>query len=518
MKTPYRLSSVSLLVLLLLTSSALAENVFRVRLVSDPTSFDWNIAHTDVETPVMMNIMEGLVEFDTSMKVKPLLAESWTISPDQKTYTFRLKAGIKWSDGKVLTANDFAYSWQRLLAPLTAAPYASMLYDIEGAEDYNKHKSPDFSQVGIKAVNATTLQVKLRRPVAYFIQMLTFWVTFPLRQDIVEKFGPSWPQAGKTVVLGPFIPVSYRPQSQIVLKRNENYHGKRPDADTVIMQIINEDSTALNLFRSGQLDYARPVNFLELSDMQNTPAYHTAPYYRTCFINVNTSKYPFSLPKVRQALAMGIDRSKLKDVLHHNLESADSFMSDALFPQGKNSALAYNPVQAKKLLLEAVSDPSALPKIEFFTFASDENALLAQFIQDQLKKNLGINVTINMPEFSMYRTQLDLQSGALYQRCWAADYADPDTFFSVFTSDSGNNRTSWKSPRYDELVNTAKATPNGPDRVKLYKEALELLLRAEAPITPLYYDSLTYLLNPKIKNFVINPLNYVFFRDIVFSK
>ncbi len=240
--------------LLSLTSVARAENTFRVRLVSDPTSFDWNIAHTDVETPVMMNIMEGLVEFDANMKVKPLLAESWTVSPDQKTYTFRLKPNIKWSDGKILTAADFVYSWQRLLAPLTAAPYAYMLYDIEGAEDFNTHKNPDFSLVGIKALNPTTLQVKLRRPLAYFIQMLTFWVTFPLRQDIVEKFGPSWSQAGKTVVLGPFIPVSYRPQSQIVLKRNEQYHGKRPEADSVVMQIINEDSTALNLFKSGQLD------------------------------------------------------------------------------------------------------------------------------------------------------------------------------------------------------------------------------------------------------------------------
>ncbi len=252
--------------------------------------------------------------------------------------------------------------------------------------------------------------------------------------------------------------------------------------------------------------------------MQNTPAYHTAPYYRTCFINVNTKKYPFSLPKVRLALAMGIDRSKLKDVLHHNLATADSFMSDALFPQGKNTALAFDPVAAKKMLVEAVGDPAAIGNIEFFTFASDENALMAQFIQDQLKKNLGITVSIKMTEFSMYRTQLDLQSGALYHRCWAADYADPDTFFSVFTSTSGNNRTSWKNKRYDELVNSAAATPNGPERIKQYKEALDILLRQEAPITPLYFDSLTYLLNPKIKNFVINPLNYVFFRDITFTK
>lgn len=498
----------------LAANAALAEKRFTVRIVSDPMTFDWNLAHTDVETPVMMNIMEGLVEFDSKMKVKPMLAQSWSVSQDQKTYTFKLKPGVKWSDGKPLTAGDFAYSWERLLMPLTAASYAYLLFDIEGAEDFNARKISDFSKVGVRVLDPLTLQVKLRRPVAYFTQLLTFWVTFPLRKDIVEKAGPSWSQPGKTVILGPFIPVSYKPQDQIALKRNELYHGKRPDLDTVVIRIINEDSTALNLFKTGQIDYVRPVNFLELAELKNSPALHQSPYFRTCFININTAKYPFSLPKMRQALAMAVDRSKVGAVLHRNMQSADSFLPTSLFPEGKDFALPFNPEKARQLLKDAVGDAKTLPKIEFFTFSSDENALLAQYIQDQLRKNLGLNVSINMPEFSMYRTQLELQSGSLYFRCWAADYADPDTFFAAFLSTSGNNRTSWKNARYDELVKSAAATPNGLERVKLYKEALDILLRKDAPINPLYFDNLTYLINPRIKNFVINPLNYVFFRDI----
>lgn len=493
---------------------ARADSVLRVRLVSDPTTFDWNIASTDTETPVTMNIMEGLVEFDANMKVKPSLAESWTVSSDQTTYTFKLKAGIKWSDGRTLVADDFVYSWQRLLAPLTAASYAYFLFGIEGAEEFNSGKSTDFGTVGVKALGPTTLQVKLKRPVAYFLQMLTFWVTFPVRKDVVDKYGPSWSQPGKTVVLGPFIPDSYKPQSEIVLRRNDFYHGRKPALDKVILRVINEDSTALNLFKAGQIDYLRPVNFLELADMKSSPAFHVSTYFRTCFVGMNTNKYPFNLPKVRQAVSLAIDRAQIGKVLHRDMAAADSLMQSEIFPQGKGEAPAYDPVAAKKLLVEALGENATIPSVEFLTYSSDETALIAQFIQDQLHRNLGLNLTISMPEYSMYRAQLQLQSSFMFYRCWAADYADPDTYFSIFLSASGNNFTAWKSPAYDDLVRKAAATASGPERTKMYKDALELLLRKEAPINPLFYDNLTYLLAPRVKGFVINPLNYVFFRDV----
>lgn len=494
---------------------AWADNQFRVRLLSDPTTLDWNIAHTDAETAVMMNIMEGLVEFDSAMKPKPLLASSWTVSADGKTYVFRLRTDVKWSDGKPLSADDFVFSWQRLLQPSTAAPYAYLLFDIDGAADFNARKTTDFSKVGVKALDAHTLQVRLSHAVAYFPQLLSFWVTFPVRRDLVDRFGTNWARAGKMVVLGPFVPVSYQAQNEILLKRNELYHGKRPAADSVVMRIVNDDSTAMNLFRSGQLDYVRPINGLEISEARSSPAFHTAPYYRTCFIHINTAKYPFSLVKVRQAIAQAIDRSKLAQVAHRELLPASSLTPDAVFPEGKNSVLPFDPVAAKKTLQESGAQITA--PVDLTTFASDENTLIAQYLQDQLSRNAGIQAQIQMPDFATYRTQLEIGSGALFFRCWAADYADPDTFFSMFLSTSGNNRTGFKNPRYDEIVRQAVQTTNGPARSKLYREALDLLLRKEAAVIPLYYDQLTYVLNPRIKNFVINPLNYVFFRDIVFT-
>lgn len=496
---------------------AFAETQLKVRLVADPQTFDWNIAHTHMETVILKNIMEGLVEFDKQMEVRPALAKSWAISPDKKTYTFKLKPGVTWSDGKPLTANDFVFSWKRLLDPLTAASYAYILFDVEGAEDFNARRLKDFSQVGVKALDASTIQIKLKKPISYFLQLFTFWVMYPVRQDLVEKHGVNWSKPGLVPTTGPFVPVEYKTGSHVLLKRNDRYHGKRPALDSVVLKIINEDTTALNLFRSGQLDFVRPINFLEMGELAKTSAFREQPYYRTCFININTRQYPFSLPKVRQAFAMAVDTSKIEKIMHRSLRAATSFVDPTLLPEGKNSALPFDPARAKKLLQEAGIDPKRIGRVELYTFASDENALLAQFLQDQFKKNLDITIDVRMPEYKMYRTQMELGSSALYHRCWGADYADPDSYMGIFLSDAGNNRTGWKDKQYDELVRKAAALAEGAERTKLYKEALDILLKKGVPAIPLYYDSLIYLINPKFKNFAINPLNYMFFRDVTWE-
>lgn len=508
------------LIVFCLSSAALGktpssdEKIFRMRLIADPQTFDWNVATTPMETYLLMNIMEGLVEFDGSMKLKPALAKTWTISGDQLTYTFKLRPGVKWSDGKPLTAQHFVDSWERLLNPLTAAPYAYMLFDIEGAEEYNSRKIKDISKIGIKAIDANTLEIRLKRPVGYFLQLLTFWVTFPIRKDLIDQHGTSWTKPGKMAVIGPFVPTQYLQGNLIVLSRNDLYYGKRPKMDSVHLKIVNEDSTALNLFKANQLDCVLPINFLELGDLAKSPAYKNVPYYRTSFIGFNTAKYPTNLPNVRKAIAMAIDKRNIAKVMHQSKIPAYSLVPPSMFPEGQNSGLEFDPKAAKKLLKETGIEASALPTLELLTYSSDENALLGQYVQDQLQKNLGLKISIAMPEYKTFRTQLDLQTATMHYRPWGADYSDPDTFFGVFTSWSGNNRTGWKNERYDEIVKKASAMQNGAARTKLYKEGLDLLLRQEAAIVPLHYDTLAFLLNPKVKGFVLNPLNYVYFRDI----
>jgi len=501
--------------LLLFLHSQVFASEFRVRLVADPQTLDWTLATSTMESLVLMNIMEGLFEFTPDMKVRPALVSSYSISKDNKTYVFKLKAGVKWSDGKNLEAQDFAYSWKRLLDPLTGAAYAYFLFPIVGAEDYHTGQIKDFSKVGIKALDTNTLEVKIKNPVPYFLQLLTFWITYPLRKDIVEVHGTQWTKPENIVVLGPFIPTKNQPQSEIILKRNDKYYGKRPQLEIIKMAIINEDATALNLFKTKKLDFTMPINFLEAGDLVKTPAYHVAHYFRTSYLGFNTSRYPLNLPKVRQAVAMAIDKSKIGEVMYEEKESARSLLPTELFPEGRNIGLAFDPNKAKKLIEEVGLDPKTIPKLDLVGFASDQNALLTQYLQDQLKKHLGFEIEIRLPEFKTYRTHLDLRNGGLFYMSWGADYADPDTFFGVFLSDSGNNRMQWKNPSYDALVKKAAITTEHAQRIKLYRQALEILLIQDVAVVPLHYNSIMYLLNPRFQNFVINPLKYVYFRDIV---
>ncbi|MBI3556547.1 MAG: peptide ABC transporter substrate-binding protein [Deltaproteobacteria bacterium] len=450
-----------------LLPNALAEVDFKVRLLDDPVYFDWNLAYGN-ETPILMNVMEGLVELDTgsAMHVRPQLAESWTVSKDGKTYLFKLRPNVKWSDGRALTAADFSYSWLRLLHPGLGATYAYYLFDIEGAEDYHKGRLKNPAGVGIRAIGKDQLEVRLRVAKPFFPQLLSFWVTFPVRRDLVENFGVKWAHPGNVAVLGPFVPTAYVPHSSVVLKRNELYHGLRPKLDTVTFKIINEESQAIKAFAKGEIDYTPYFGTTaELAEVKLLTAIRTAPYYQVCSAYFNVSIYPFSLPKVRQAFA-------------------------------------------------TIGDVARLPKMELTVYASDELARVATKITELLSRNLGIKISVSNAIQAEYFNRVRIGMAPFYYGCWAADYADPDSFFGIFLSDIENNTTRWKSASYDTLVKQAATMLDPLARAKKYTEALRLLLRDEVPVIPLYSPPLRYLLKSGFSGFKISPLNYAFFRDI----
>lgn len=496
------------------SSNVQAEINFRVRLLDDPLYFDWSLAYGK-EAPLLVNMMEGLVEYDRQMKIAPLLAESWTVSADGKSYTFKLRPNVKWSDGRLLTAEDFVYSWLRLLAPATGATYASILFDIEGAEDYHAGKLKDPSLVGIAAPTPDKLVVRLRAPKPLFLQLLAFWATFPVRRDLIEKYGASWAHPGKVAVLGPFVPVSYQPHSQVILKRNENYHRVKPKIDSVTFKIINEENNALKAFAAGEIDYA--LFYGKTSDVESArllSSLHSASVFKVCSLYFNVSLFPFSIKKIRQAFATGINRSAVTLAATGDPKPASSFVPPDLFPPGKDSIPGYDPVKAKKLLQESIGEIGKLPKIEFTTYTSDENTRLASKLTDSLAQDLGIKISVSAVAMPEYHNRIALKIAPIFYGCWGADYADPDTFFTVYKSDDGNNRTLWKNAHYDALVKEAALSNDSNTRSKLYVEALQLMLQDEAVIIPLYFPRVQYFLNPKFKGLVLNPLSYVFFKDV----
>lgn len=481
------------------------KRTFTFRLLGDPETLDWNRAHTTVETWLLTNLMEGLVAHDAKMNVVPALAESWTKSPDGKTYVFKLRKDVKWSDGVPMKAADFVYSWRRLLSPVTAASYAYMLFDVDGAEEFFQGKQTDFAKVGVSAPDESTLVVRLAKPVAHFIHIPTFWVTFPLRQDVVEKYGTSWPKPGRMVTLGAFELSSYDLDSKIVLTANPNYYGARGNVDQAVGMIVKEDSTALTLYESGKLDFLTDIAGTDLKRLDGRADLARFPYLKTGYLGFVVDQFPISSVNLRRAIAMAIDKSKIGEFLHGGQKGTGSFIPEGMFGYSKAIGLGYDPAAAKKELAKSGVKPGM--KIELVATNWEKNLTICQFIQAELKKNLGIDVAIRSFDHKTFRAQLELYSFPIFLLSWSADYPDPDNFLSVFLSAGGNNRTKWKNAQYDAKVLLARYNQNQKARSKLYDEAQKLLVEEEMAILPLYNEPILALVNPRVRGLRINALN-----------
>jgi oligopeptide transport system substrate-binding protein len=497
-------------------NSTPSDNVktFTFRIQGEPETLDWNRAHTPIESYVLTNIMEGLLTFDGNLKVVSALATDWKISPDGKVYTFNIRQGVKWTDGVELTAEDFVYSWKRLLSPVTAASYAYMLFDIVGAEDYNRGKLQDFSKVGIQATSKYQFSVTLKQPLTYWIYIPTFWVTFPMRQDIVEKFGPGWETPGRMVTLGPYQYVSHDLESKIVLTANPNYYGKRGNIEKVVGLIVRDDTTALTLYESGRLDFLVDISTVDLKRLAGRKDLKTFPYIKTGYLGFVTSKYPVSDVKLRRAIAMAIDKSQLGKILYGGQQAATSFVPPPLLGSSKSVGLKFDPLQAKDELRASGVDLTKTLKLDLVLPNWDKPTTVAQFIQQQLKKNLSVQADIHAFDHRSFRTQLDLFTYPLLEASWSGDYPDADNFLSLFMGAAGNNKTSWKNAEYDSLVIKGRSEKNQKKREKIYLDAQKILLETDAVIVPLYYEPNMALVKARVKGFELNPLNYLQLRKI----
>lgn len=513
-----KLSSRLLFLSWMICASALgaAEKNFTFRLQGEPETLDWNRAHTPIETHLMVNLMEGLVSVDSTLKPQPALAKSWKISQDRKTYTFELRKNLKWSDGTPLTAQDFVTSWQRLLQPQTAAAYAYFLFDISGAEDFNRGKITDFSHVGIRALNALTLEVRLRTPIAHWIYIPSYWVTFPLRKDLLEKYGDYWTQPGKMVTCGPYVLSSYQLNAKIVLKPNPHYYAKPSQLDSVIGLIVADDNTALQLYQTGKLDFLTDFPVLDGKGMKSNPNFHAFPYLKTAYLGFGLAgslkNNPMQNLHLRRAIAMGINRAPLGDLLQGGQTPGSSFVPPPMKGYAPNLGLAFNPEQAKAEL--KLSGISLTQPLELLLLNWEKSITVGQYLQQQLKTNLGIALTLTPFDNKTYRAQLDLHRYPLFLASWSADYPDADNFMSIFMSDSGNNRPGWHHPQYDERVLAARHRSPSPLRDQSYLALQKLLLEQEAVIVPLYYEPNIALVNPRVHGLKLNPLNYLDLRGV----
>lgn len=496
------------------------KDTLNINIGTEPPSLDWSLATDSTSYLILNNIMEGLTKFSDDYKAEPALAVSWDLSEDGKTYTFHLRDNVFWSDGKPLKAQDFEYSWKRILNPDTGADYAYFFYDIENAEGYNTGKIDNPDRVGVKATDGKTLVVKLKRPASYFPSLLTFMSAFPMRKDVVESHGLKWTQPENIATLGAFRLTKWLHHDKILLSRNPHYWGEKPRINHVKM-IMNENPTSvLALYESGELDYVdgRGIPLLEVPRLRDMPDYKTQLAFRGNYVAFNVREAPFDNPLVRRAFSAAIERKSIADLTQGAGIPSSSWIPKGMLAYNPDIGVKSNPEQARTWLTEAgYPEGKGFPEVSFLYPDVSNNRIIAEALQSMWKKHLGIETKLNNQEWKVYLNTLDIDRPPFFRAGWGADYPDPHNFMNLFTCNSGNNETGWCNTTYDQLIEKAAEITDPQNRIKLYNEAQKLLTEVDAPIAPFINSIQQSMIKPYVRGLEPNPLSIVLFNKVYFE-
>ncbi len=488
----------------------------RMPLDSEPPSLDPQLAEDVTSFHMVTNLFEGLTKLAPDGSTMPAVAQSWERDEDGRVYRFHLDPQARWSDGKPVTADDFVYAWRRLVDPSLAATYAYILYDVENGKDVNDGKLP-LEALGVRAVDPTTFEVRLTRPLVTLPAIAEMMNTFPVREDVVRAYGDRWTSPGHLVGNGAYTLESWRHDYRVVLRANPNYRLGAPPVPRIEAFVIRTKSTGLNLLETGQLDW------MELTG-QDLPAYRadprlaSKPQFYVVYYGFNTEKKPFDDVRVRQAFSLAIDRSELPRVLRGGQTPTTSWIPPGLLGYAPSLGLGFDPERARKLLAEAgFPGGKGFPRPTVSYNEDPDYRAVSENLAAQWRRNLGVEVTIDSQDWKVYLRTLATHPPEIWRLGWQADFADPDNFMSQFLSDSGNNWTRWANPRFDQLVTEASAEPDVTKRVALYDEAQRILTEQDVPVICLYSRAKNELVSPRVAGYEPNPMDLIDLARVSFA-
>ena len=479
----------------------------RVRIIGEPPTLDWHKSSDTTSSFIITNLMEGLVQFNYTgpeVTLSPALATSWESSEKAKVWTFQIREGVKWSDGEVFEPKHIVDGWERLLNPATASQYAYYLYGIKNAKAYNEGSLKDFSKVGLE-LKGNTLKVTLEKPMQ-FPFMLTHSSTFPVRTDIVNKYGDQWTEPQNIVTLGAYNLIKWEHDKALLATANPLFFDRPAKTKNVVFYVIQETQTAINLFDAGKIDAIRTLPPQDIPALKRRKEYIDYSILSTYYYGFNTSKAPVDNPLVRKAIIHAIDRSQIVKMMQGGQKPLSGWIPFGMFGYDPSVGLAFDPVRAKKLLQEAGYDESnPLPKIQLSFNTLDAHKKIAENVQAQLKENLGITLEIKNEEWKVYLETLKVNPTHMFRMAWVADYPDPNNFFEIQLSYGNNNRTKWKNKEYDKLIEDAVAIiADKPKRLEMYAKAHKILVNDDAPVFPIYTAVAQNLIADRVVSFPTN--------------
>lgn len=476
---------------------------------NEPESLDPAIVTGVSEMRITKALFEGLMRLDGKTgRPIPALAESWEVSPDGKTYTFLVRTNARWSTGEPITSADVVYSWLRALDPETAADYAGQLFYIRNAEDFYTGKIKDRSQVGVHVVDERRVRIELNSPLAFFLDLCCFPTLAVVPRQVIEQYAERWLSCKPLPCSGPFELVAWKLNDKVRLRKNPFYYdAANTRSDIIDLLPVGSPNTALNLYETRRADVVWDKDLVptELMDvLTRRPDFHNFTFLGAYFYRFNVTRKPFDDPRVRRAFALATDKRRIVRKLTFGGEKpADHLVPDGVANYESPPGLPFDPEQARRLLAEAgFPGGRGFPRVSysFFSAASGGAKMqgkVAVELQQMWRDELGVSVDLRQIERKVFYTAQSRLDFDLSASSWVGDYNDANTFLDLYLSNSGNNRTGWKNPRYDSLIREANSLLDLPRRAALLQEAERLLIAEEVPIVPIYFYSGFTLFRPE---------------------
>jgi len=498
-----------------LTGLAAAQVVYNRGNDSDPETLDPHKTSTVAEGHILRDLFEGLVTQDPKGQPIPGAAEKWEVSDDGKLYRFTLRANAKWSNGDPVKASDFVYSYRRIMNPETGAKYANMLYPILNAEKVNKGQAK-VEELGVKAVDDRTVEIRLEKPVPYFIELLTHQTSLPVHQASIEKHGKDFVKPGNLVSNGAYVLTEFVPNSYIRATKNPHFH----DAKNVQIDVVNfipqpDLAAAVRRYQAGELHSLADLPADQIKSLKERFGNQVVlgPYLGVWTLPVNTSKPPFNDVRVRKALSMVIDREFIAEqIWGETMVPAYSFVPPGINNYRDPATAEYkdmSPIdreeKAKALLKEAGFGPGGKPlKVEIRYNTTDNNRNTVVAIADQWKQ-LGVETSfINTDAKTHFAHLRDGGDFDVARYGWIGDYSDPQNFLFLLESDNkGFNYGKYNNPEYDALMKQAAAEGDLKKRAEILYKAEQIFMRDE-PWIPIMHYGTKNLISPKLQGFQQN--------------
>jgi oligopeptide transport system substrate-binding protein len=476
---------------------------------------------------VMRDLFEGLVGEAPNGDLVPGTAESWTVSPDGKTYVFTLRRNARWSNGDPVTAADFAFALRRGADPKTGSTYSFILSPILNADDITAGRKPP-EELGVRAVDDHTLEIELANPTPYFLGLLTHAVTYPVHRATLEKYGSEWTRPGNLVGNGAFTLAEWVVQSHIKLVRNERYwDNEHTKLDEVWYYPTEDINGELQRYRANELDFTYVIPTTQLNWIRANLGKELviADYLGSYYYGFNLTRPPFKDNlKLRKALALAVNRDVItQQILGAGQKSAFGWvppvahykpqqMPEASWTQEQREA------EAKKLYAEAGYSADKPLRTEIMYNTQEDHRRVAVAIASMWKQVLGVEATLANQEWKVFiDTRNQKKDTQVYRQGWIGDYNDAFTFAELLRSTSGQNDEGYANPEYDRLVAASQAEPDLDKRAALLEEAERVLL-ADQPILPLYYYVTMHLVKPWVGGWQPNIMDRHASKDLYVLK